>query len=328
VIQRSGKHQPAAPYTPGSMLETLDTLRRNISSVYMGDPASIDQMLCCLLARGHLLIEDVPGVGKTLMASALAKSLDCSFSRIQLTPDLLPADVLGTTIFDASTQEFVFKPGPVFANIILADEINRASPRTQSALLEAMGESTVSIDGTVHALPPPFMVVATQNPIEFEGTFALPENQLDRFLMRITLGYPDAEHEADMLDLRPASSTLPDLASVLGRDEVLELQRAVDDVRLDASIRDYIVAIAEATRSSAEIRVGVSPRGTLALAQAARAQAVIDGRDYGVPDDVHDLVVPVCAHRVVLAGVTESGHDVDAAAGILADILRRVPAPV
>jgi len=327
VIQRAGKRVEDPSYTL-PMLEALDTLRRNIASVYLGDPASIDRILCCLLARGHLLIEDVPGVGKTLLASALAKSLDCAFSRIQLTPDLLPADVLGASIFDQATTEFAFKPGPIFANVVLADEINRASPRTQSALLEAMGESTVSIDGRVHRLEEPFMVVATQNPIEFEGTFALPENQLDRFLMRITLGYPDASHEADMLDLRPASSVLPELGPVLDRDRVLALQSRVDDVRLDQSVREYIVAIADATRSTPELRVGVSPRGTLALAQAARARAVLDDRDYGTPDDVHDLIVPVCSHRVVLAGARDAGHDVDAAAGILTDVLHRVPAPV
>ena len=328
MIHPLGKPKAGDPYTPNSMLEALDTLRGNIASVYLGDPATIDRILCCLLARGHLLIEDVPGVGKTLLASAVARSLDCDFSRIQLTPDLLPADVLGAAVYNATSGEFVFKPGPIFANIVLADEINRASPRTQSALLEAMGESTVSVDGRVHALAPPFMVVATQNPIEFEGTFALPENQLDRFLMRLALGYPSAESEADMLDRRPAATVLPALTPVMTRAAVLALQQRVDAVRLDRSIREYIVAIADQTRSHPELRVGISPRGALALAQAARAMAVIADRDYGVPEDVHDLVLPVGAHRVVLAVAIESGHDADAAGEILSAVLQRVPAPV
>jgi len=325
VIRQPGNSDA---YTPARMLDALQRLREAIASVYLGDPASIDRLLCCLLARGHALIEDVPGVGKTLLASAVARSLDCGFSRIQLTPDLLPADVLGASIFDSASGDFVFKPGPIFSNIILADEINRASPRTQSALLEAMGESTVSVDGVIRALEPPFMVVATQNPIEFEGTFALPENQLDRFLMRLTLGYPTAEAEADMLDQRPLTQKLPDLQPVMNRDEVIGLQQRVDAVRLDPAIREYIVAIAEASRAEPELRVGISPRGSLALAQAARAMAVLDDRDYGVPEDVHDLVVRVCAHRVVLAGAEGGGHDVDGASALLSDVVRRVPAPV
>jgi len=325
VIRQAGN--PEA-YTRLPMHDALQRLRDNIASVYLGDTATIDRLLCCLLARGHVLIEDVPGVGKTLLASALARSLDCSFSRIQLTPDLLPADVVGASIFDSADREFVFKPGPVFANIVLADEINRASPRTQSALLEAMGEATVSVDGVVHALDPPFMVVATQNPIEFEGTFTLPENQLDRFLMRFALGYPTAEAEAGMLDLRPATTTLPDLQPALTKDDVLTLQQRVDSVRLDPALREYIVAIAEATRQESELSVGVSPRGSLALAQAARASAVLDDRDYGVPEDIHDLVIPVCAHRVVLANSMAGSHGVSAAAAVLSDVLQRVPAPV
>ncbi len=328
MIRQAGNPMPNAPYTRQPMLDALQRLRDNIASVYLGDAAAIDHVLCCLLARGHVLIEDVPGVGKTLLASALARSLDCDFSRIQLTPDLLPADVVGASIFDSAKREFVFKPGPVFANIVLADEINRASPRTQSALLEAMGEATVSVDGAVRALEPPFMVIATQNPIEFEGTFALPENQLDRFLMRLSLGYPTAQAESDMLDLRPAATALPDLQPVLSKQDVLALQERVDAVKLDPAIREYIVAIAEASRDEPELRVGVSPRGSLALAQAARASAVLDDRDYGVPEDVHDLVPFVCAHRVVLASAAEGVHNIAAASAVLADVVQRVPAPV
>ena len=325
MIQRSSN--PDA-YTPASMLDALDTLRSTISGVYLGDPASIDRLICCLLARGHALIEDVPGVGKTLLASAVARSLDCSFSRIQLTPDLLPADVLGASIFDTSANEFVFKPGPIFANIVLADEINRASPRTQSALLEAMGESTVSVDGLSHTLEPPFMVVATQNPTEFEGTYALPENQLDRFLMRLTLGYPSADAEAGMLEQRPATTSLHEITPALTRDALIALQARVDAVRIDPTLRDYIVAIAEVTRDHPELRVGISPRGTLALAQASRARAILHDRDYCTPEDIHDLVIPVCAHRVVLTGAIDHTHDAAAAADILSAVLARVPAPV
>ncbi len=301
-------------------------LRESISRVFLGNPEAVDRVLCCLLARGHVLIEDVPGVGKTVLATAVARSIDCSFSRVQLTPDMLPSDVLGVSVLDRATGEFVLKRGPIFANIILADEINRTTPRTQSALLEAMNEATVSIDGRVHVLEQPFMVVATQNPYEFEGTYLLPENQLDRFLMRISLGYPSASEEARVLDLRPASSTLPQLEPVLHKHDVLELQRQVDAVRIERSLVDYIIAIAGATRTSPELQVGLSPRGSLALAQAARATAALAGRDYVVPEDITRNVLAVGAHRVIPKSYAHNGHG-DSASRVLRSIMESIPSP-
>lgn len=281
------------------MHASISRLRDNIGRVVFGHPSSIDQVVKCLLARGHLLIEDVPGVGKTVLATALARSVDCSFNRIQLTPDLLPSDVLGVSILDRGGQEFTFKRGPIFANVVLADEINRTPPRTQSALLEAMNEATVSIDGRILVLEQPFMVIATQNPYDFEGTYLLPENQLDRFLMRISLGYPSADEEARVLAVRPANHPLHDLKPVLTKAEVIQAQQEVDDVRIDAAVLAYIVSIAQATRRHEALLHGLSPRGSLALAQASRASAYFAGRDYVTPEDVLENVVAVCAHRVV-----------------------------
>lgn len=313
--------------TPTMMHEQIRTLRDQIARVYLGDPAAIDRLTCCLLARGHALLEDVPGVGKTVLASALSKSVDCAFTRIQLTPDMLPADVLGVTLFDRDGHELRFQKGPLFTNILLADEINRTTPRTQSALLEAMSDGSVSIDGQTHMLPQPFMVVATQNPMGFEGTYPLPENQLDRFLMRITLGYPAAAAESRMLDLRPATNVLDSLASVITGDTVREMQAAVDSVHLSEAVRTYIVDLARATRESDAFSVGLSPRGSLALAQASRAWAWMQGRDHVVPDDVIDLLVPVCAHRVHPRD-TRSHANHDAAGELLLDVCRGVDAPV
>ena len=301
------------------MIDAINKLRKNISSVFLGNPQAVDRVICCLLARGHILIEDVPGVGKTVLATAMARSIDCSFSRVQLTADLLPTDVLGVSVFDRTTGEFVFKHGPIFANIVLADEINRTTPRTQTALLEAMNEATVSIDGRVHQLEQPFMVVATQNPYEFEGTYPLPENQLDRFLMRTSLGYPSPADEARVLDLRPANHRLPQLEAVLHRDDVVELQRRVDDVKVDRSLLEYVIAFAGATRRHEELQVGLSPRGALALTQAARATAALAARDYVIPEDITGNIEAVCAHRVVTRAY---GHEADASAA--ARILRAV----
>lgn len=305
----------------------IASLKEQISCVYLGDLGAIDQLICCLLARGHALLEDVPGVGKTVLASALAKSVDCRFARIQLTPDMLPADVIGVTVFDRDGRELRFQEGPLFTNILLADEINRTTPRTQSALLEAMSDSSVSVDGRSHPLPKPFMVVATQNPMGFEGTYPLPENQLDRFLMRITLGYPTADAESRLLDLRPATTVLETLDAAVSGERVTEMQSKVDGVHLSETVRDYIVALAEATRSSDVFRVGISPRGSLALAQAARAWAWMHDRDHVTPDDITDLLVSVCAHRVVPAD-QRSGIDHDATGDLLLDVCRTVDAPV
>lgn len=305
--------------------ETIRRLRDNIARVFLGHAAAIDRVICCVLARGHVLIEDVPGVGKTVLAQALARSLDCSFTRIQLTPDMLPADVLGVSILDRATNEFHFKPGPIFANIILADEINRTPPRTQTAMLEAMNEATVSIDGRTLTLDPPFMVVATQNPYDFEGTYPLPENQLDRFLMRISVGYPSAEDEARVLSVRPAATALHSLGPVLKKDEIIDLQNRTDEVRIDAKILSYIVAFANATRKHESIQVGLSPRGSLALAQATRATALFAGRDYAIPEDVITNIQPVCAHRIVLRPTFAAASD--SPARVLSRILESVPSP-
>ncbi len=330
------------------MPSPIERLRQNIAGVFLGNPHAIDQVIICLLAKGHVLIEDVPGVGKTVLATALARSIDCTFSRIQLTPDLLPSDILGVTIYNrdlhangsgghvgsGGTGGFEFKKGPIFANIVLADEINRTPPRTQTALLEAMSESTVTVDGRVYTLERPFMLVATQNPFDFEGTYALPENQLDRFFMRLNLGYPRPEDEARVLALRPADHALLTLKPVLHAADVIALQERVDAVRLDQSLVDYIVQLANATRRRDDLHVGISPRGALALAQAARATAVLNERDYAVPEDVYDNVIPVCAHRIVSRSFTGSApHHLrdalppDSPQGILQSILETLQSP-
>lgn len=310
-----------------AMQDRIEALRANIVSVYMGNVQAVDRLIVCLLARGHVLIEDVPGVGKTVLANALARSIRCTFSRIQCTPDLLPADVTGTSIYRQDSSAFEFREGPIFANVVLADEINRTTPRTQSAMLEAMSDATVSAEGGVRHLPQPFLVVATQNPYEFEGTYFLPENQLDRFLMRLSLGYPSPDDEARILQKQPARTALPDLKPAMGAEEVLELQRKADGVRLDQSLVDYIIAIATATRNSEDLQVGVSPRGALALAAAARATAFVAGRDYCVPDDIVSNVLPVCAHRVISRTYMHQG-DTMTTRRIMQRVLESVPSPV
>jgi len=302
----------------------VQALLSNVESVVLGKTDAIRQVLVALLARGHVLLEDVPGVGKTILTRAIAKSIDCKFSRIQLTPDLLPSDILGVSVYDSATGGFHFKRGPIFAEIVLADEINRTTPRTQSALLEAMNESQVSTDGQTYALGPPFMVMATQNPYEFEGTYFLPENQLDRFMMRVRIGYPDKESEREILAIQPARTKLGELQSVMTAAELVELQNRVFSVRIDDSIIDYILTIAEATRRSEELMVGMSPRGSLALAQASRARALLDGRDYVVPDDVKSLAVAVCAHRLLTKALTHDGSS-GAAESIFVKILETIP---
>lgn len=309
------------------MLDKIARLRDNVASVYLGETAVIDQIICCLLARGHVLIEDVPGVGKTVLASAIAKSVRGTFSRVQLTPDLLPADIIGVTIFSKDGNAFEFRRGPIFANIVLADEINRTTPRTQTALLEAMSDGSISIDGTTHILEPPFIVLATQNPYEFEGTYLLPENQLDRFLMRISLGYPSAEAERRLLEVRPSQTVLETLSPVLDASDIVEMQAQVDSVLLSEPIRDFLIRFAHATRSHESIEIGLSPRGTLALAHASRATAAMAGRDHVIPEDVLGNVTPVCAHRVFLRG--DSGFsNWNAAAAVLDETLRTIGSPI
>ncbi len=306
--------------------QRIERLRNNIRSVFLGGARAVDLLLTALLGRGHVLIEDVPGVGKTVLAKSLARSIDCKFTRIQLTPDLLPGDVLGVSIYNREAQEFDFKPGPIFANIVLADEINRTTPRTQSALLEAMSEEQVSIENQTLPLKRPFMLVATQNPFEFEGTYYLPENQLDRFLLRIAVGYPDRSAEHRILTTQPGRNALEQLQPVMSAGDVVELQDQVPGIRLDASLVDYILDLVEATRHHDELHLGVSPRGALALTQASQAAAMLNGRDYVTPDDVKGLFIPVCAHRVVSKAYLHNG-DANATALMLQSVLDRVPAP-
>ena len=306
--------------------QTLKKLRDNIRSVYFGGPRAVDLLLIGLLGRGHVLVEDVPGVGKTVLARALARSIDCKFTRIQLTPDLLPSDVLGVSVFNSQSNNFEFVPGPIFSNIVLADEINRTTPRTQSALLEAMSEEQVSIEDQTFPLKRPFMVVATQNPFEFEGTYYLPENQLDRFLLRISLGYPDRSSEQRILTLQPARTRLEELRPVISAAEVVELQDRVPKVKVDETILDYILDLVEASRNEPQLHLGISPRGGLALTQAAQAAALLAGRDYLVPDDVKALVVPVCAHRIISKTYLQNG-DANTATRILQQIMDQVATP-
>lgn len=308
-------------------MDRLEQLRANIQRVYLGNQPAIDKLLVCLLARGHVLIEDVPGVGKTILAMALARSLDCSLNRIQLTPDMLPSDILGVTVWDQNKAEFVFKPGPIFSNIILADEINRTTPRTQSALLEAMNEAQVTIDGHTRKLIQPFIVIATQNPFEFEGTYFLPESQLDRFFMRINLGYPSPEDEARILKLEPARTALNQIEPVMTAQELLELQNQVRAIQIDPRLIDYVISIGNSSRQNDQLQIGVSPRGALALVQSARATAMLDGRDYVVPDDIISNVTAVCAHRVVTKTYMHD-DDGEAAHRIMQQVLETVPSPV
>jgi len=301
------------------MADALDLIRRledNVAQVLVGKPDVIRLAIIGLLARGHLLIEDVPGVGKTTLAAALARSIGGGFQRIQFTSDMLPSDILGVTVYQADRGDFVFKPGPLFTNIVLADEINRTTPKTQSSLLEAMNEAQVSLDHTTHALPRPFMVLATQNPLEYEGTHALPESQLDRFLLRIRIGYPGAADEKAIL--RGDGEEADALTPVLTTTEVLELQAQVDQVRVEDSVLDYLMALVAATRASPLLRLGVSPRGSLALLRAARARALADGREYLVPDDLKALAVPALAHRVMVRAAPGGEIDGDAIIGAIA----------
>jgi MoxR-like ATPase len=308
-------------------LLTLSTrLLENVGLVVLGKPEVIRLAVVALLAEGHVLIEDVPGVGKTLLARALAASIDCSFRRIQFTPDLLPSDVLGSSIYHAPTGEFVFKPGPLFANVILADEINRTTPRTQSALLEAMSDRQVSVEGQTYPLSLPFIVLATQNPYEFEGTYVLPESQLDRFMLRLRMGYPIRAEERKVFASHRDGEPVAALGHVLTGAEVLRLQQGVRMVQVDDAITEYLLEIVHATRRSEDLHVGVSTRGALTLYRAAQSLALVSGRHYVVPDDIKALVVPVLAHRVVGKSFLQAG-EFGAAEAIIRDIVDRIRVP-
>src|ERR1700712_3944991 len=282
----------------------LERLKVNMRVTIKGKDDVIEQSLVCLLAGGHLLIEDLPGVGKTTLAYSLARSMDCAFSRIQFTSDLLPSDVTGVSIYDETVKQFIFKPGPVFANVVLADEINRATPKTQSALLEVMDRSKVTMDGEAHAVGSPFMVVATQNPVDYEGTFPLPESQMDRFLMRLQMGYPQPADEMEILRVARTGYDAIAFNAAITRADVLQLQALVTQVFVEDSVLDYILRIVTATRSEAEFKTGVSVRGGLALRTAAQARALVHGRDFVLPDDVSELVTPILAHRLALGRQT------------------------
>jgi len=307
----------------------IGKLQQAIETVVKGKPEAVKLALVCLLAEGHLLIEDVPGVGKTTLAHSLARVFDCTFRRIQFTSDLLPSDILGVSVFSQTGQNFDFRRGPVFANVVLADEINRTTPKTQSALLEAMSEGSVSVDSKTYPLPRPFMVVATQNPIEHHGTYPLPESQLDRFLLRIKMGYPENGAEKDILRRQNRTPDVELIQPVMRSEEVLEMQSLVAAVRVDESLLDYIMAIVEATRRSEFLMIGASPRGSLSLRRAAQAIAYFEGREYCIPDDIKHLVLPVLAHRVVVSSKYSSPYKrSEEAEAILAEILQSVEIPL
>jgi MoxR-like ATPase len=296
-----------------------------VQTVITGKPGAVRLALTVLLAEGHILIEDVPGVGKTQLAKALARSIDCSVRRVQFTPDLLPSDITGVSAYNLELRQFEFKPGPIFANIVLGDEINRASPKTQSAMLESMEERQVTVDGSTYQLDRPFMVIATQNPIEMEGTYPLPEAQRDRFMARIAIGYPDKAAELSMLDTHGSSSPLDHLKPVTHAGDVRALVAAVREIHVSAALRQYIIDIVNATRNAPELRLGASPRAALHLLRASRAHAALDERDFVLPDDVQALAVPVLAHRLLPSAEAMVGRDLPEQ--VLASLVRRLPLP-
>ncbi len=318
---------PPVPFAP-QLLSRLGELDQAVQSAIRGKPEVVRMSLVCLLARGHLLIEDVPGVGKTTLAQSLARGVACGFHRLQFTSDMLPSDVLGVTIYNAHSEAFEFKPGPVFTNFLLADEINRTTPKTQSALLEAMNESQVTIDGRPHLLPRPFMVIATQNPVEHHGTYPLPESQMDRFLMRLRIGYPDAASEREILrnfEIATGDAVRP----VLTGDDIVRLQAWVQHVTVEESLVDYMLAIVEKTRAHESLTLGVSPRGSQALFRAAQALALVEGREYAIPDDVKRLAAPVFGHRVVVNTRTAlAQRRSDLGDRVIEEILSLIPVPL
>src|SRR5579872_6915029 len=309
--------------------DLLKRVQRSVQSVIRGKDEVIQLTLVGLFARGHLLIEDVPGVGKTTLAHSLARSFNCTFQRLQFTSDLLPSDVVGISVFSQSTQRFEFRQGPIFANIVLADEINRTTPKTQSALLEAMNENQVTVDNRTYPLPRPFMVVATQNPIEHHGTYPLPESQMDRFLMRLRVGYPSAESEKEILRNFAYSEPLAKIEPVMTADEVVEIQRAVRRVTVDEELLNYTLAIVEKTRQHEYLSLGVSPRGSMSMYRAAQAMAVMEGRDFCIPDDFKRLVIPVFAHRCVVSSrYLSTLKKSDQSETILSEIIDSIPVPL
>jgi MoxR-like ATPase len=303
--------------------EPAERVVANVERVIVGKHVEVRMALVALLCEGHILIEDVPGVGKTMLAKAVSKSIGCSFRRIQFTPDLLPSDVTGLSIFNQKTQEFEFRPGPIMAQVVLADEINRATPKTQSALLECMEERQATIDGTTYPMPSPFLVIATQNPIEYEGTFALPEAQLDRFMLRLRLGYPKAMEEIVILDEQKRLHPIDDLRQVLDLEELRQMQSAIKEIYVDQTVAEYIVRLVTATREHPDVYLGASPRGSLNLYRSSQALAALEGRDYVIPDDVKQLAVAVLAHRLIIksqASLREIDPD-----SIVREILAQVP---
>lgn len=311
------------------MTAAIGKLKSAVERIIVGKSQVVDLAIVALLARGHLLIADVPGVGKTTLAQSLARAIGGTFQRIQFTNDLLPSDVIGVSVWDRAKAEFVFKPGPIFANVIVADEINRTSPKTQSCLLEAMSDGQVSVDQATHRLPAPFLVLATQNPVEFAGTFPLPESQLDRFLMRVKMGYPTPEDEKRILTGQNPAHAAISLQPVVTVDEILALQSAVEKIRVSDPVAEHVVALVNRTRVDDRFQLGISPRGSLALVRSAQALALVRGQDYVTPDEVKAVAIPVFAHRVVLsAKVSPRGVDIALAETLLAELLESVPVPL
>ncbi len=313
------------PLSMSELADVLGRIRASVESVVVGKPASVRLAVITLLAEGHLLIEDIPGVGKTLLSKSLARSIDCSVRRVQFTPDLLPSDITGVSIWNMDRREFEFQPGAVFANVVIGDEINRASPKTQSALLEAMEEAQVTVDGTTYELPGPFIVVATQNPVEMEGTYALPEAQRDRFMVRLSMGYPDPATEIAMVRGHGKVSPLDSLQAVTDAPTILRAIHAVREIHVSDEVVQYVVDIITATRQHPDLQLGASPRATLHLIRAGRAAAAMAGREYVLPDDIQELAESVLAHRLMLTSESQVAHR--GAASVLADILRKVPLP-
>ena len=325
-------HEASAPAlavetkSDGSVADALKRLQTNVANVLLGKPQPIRLALVALLAEGHVLIEDAPGVGKTSLAKALAKSLDCEFTRLQCTPDMLPSDILGSSVYLPNLGEFEFREGPVFTNVLLADEINRTTPRTQSALLEAMSEGQVSVEGKTYPLAKPFFVIATQNPFEHQGTYPLPENQLDRFMLCTSIGYPERDVERNVLNAHRKGEAVESVQAVLSASELRQAQQAARSVKVEESINDYILDIVAATRGHEDLDLGVSTRGAITLYRAVQSYALLDGRDYVVPDDVKSLAVPVLAHRIICRSMLREGQR-GRAIQIVEQILGQVAVP-